>query len=102
MSHLVQLLLPLQDNDHRSFPEHQFKQIQQELKEKFGGVTAYTRSPAEGQWCNDGTVWKDDIVIYEVMVSDLEPLWWENYRQQLERRFGQDQLIIRALSMQRL
>jgi hypothetical protein len=48
--HLVQILLPLFDNDGVSLPRQLFARVRDELTEKFGGLTAFTRSPAEGVW----------------------------------------------------
>src|SRR4029078_11332648 len=42
--HLVQLLLPLYDNDGHRFDETAFAAVRQELTRRFGGVTAYMRS----------------------------------------------------------
>ena len=49
--HLVQLLLPLNDDKGRRFSAQAFRGLAQELTEKFGGVTSFTRTPAEGRWC---------------------------------------------------
>ena len=48
--HLVQLLLPLYDNEGRGFGETPFAAVREELTRRFGGVTAYMRSPATGLW----------------------------------------------------
>jgi hypothetical protein len=95
--HLVQLLLPLYDNEGNDFPRAQFEQVARELTTRFGGLTAYTRAPAEGRWRDggDGTT-RDEIIIYEVMTYPLDPGWWRDYRAELERRFAQDQILIRA------
>ena len=36
------------------------------------------------------------------MVESLDPAWWSGYRRELERRFEQDELVVRAQPMQRL
>jgi hypothetical protein len=101
--YLVQLLLPLYDNDGQAFQAEAFNEVRRELTEKFGGVTAYARAPARGLWKeDDGTVVRDEIVIYEVMVDDLDHDWWSSFREQLRQRFAQDELVIRALRMDRL
>ena len=98
--HLVQLLLPLYDNDGNGFPRAQFEQVARELTARFGGLTAYTRAPAEGRWRDggDGTT-RDEIIVYEVMTYPLDPGWWRDYREDLERRFSQDRIVIRAQSV---
>ena len=41
---------------------------------------------------------RDDIVIFEVMTTDLDHEWWTAFRKELEERFRQDELIVRALT----
>lgn len=58
------------------------------LTEKFGGVTAFLRSPAVGiSKENDDDVSRDDVVMFEVMVEELDESWWSEYREGLERAF---------------
>lgn len=101
--HLVQLLLPLYDNDGRPFPTSQYASVRAGLTERFGGLTAYTRAPAEGVW-NEGAgrAARDDIVVYEVMVDQLDRAWWGHFRADLERKFAQDELVARAVPVERL
>lgn len=101
--HLVQLLLPLYDNTGRAFPAAHFTTIRDELTEHFGGLTAYTRAPAQGLWHDaSGPTRRDDIVVYEVMTDMLDRAWWRAYRQALEQRFAQDELVIRSQVVERL
>lgn len=48
--YLIQLLVPLFDNNKQKFPVEYFNAIRDELAERFGGVTAFFRSPAVGLW----------------------------------------------------
>jgi hypothetical protein len=65
--HLVQLLLPLYDNAGAPFPRTQYERVTAELTGSFGGLTAYTRAPAEGLWSEQGEgTRRDDIVVYEM------------------------------------
>ena len=100
--HLVQLLLPLCDSAGAALPGELYDSVRRELVDRFGGLTAYTRAPAKGLWDDGREVEKDDIVVYEVMTEALEPAWWSQYRATLEQRFGQDELMIRALETRRL
>src|SRR5688500_11832651 len=100
--HLVQLLLPLEDSNGQPFPAAQFDQIAHELTERFGGVTAYARSPAEGRWKEGADTTHDDIVVIEVMVEELDRQWWAVLRKRLEADFRQDEIVIRAQPMERL
>ena len=95
---LVQILLPVRDNEGRPFGDQVFGPTRRELLERFGGVTAYQRAPAQGLWKTDeGEVARDEVVIFEVMVGDLDRAWWGGYRQTLETRFRQDVILIRAI-----
>jgi hypothetical protein len=77
--------------------------MRDELTAKFGGLTAYSRAPAEGLWAaGDGPPARDDIVVYEVMVEELDRQWWKQLRVDLERRFEQDEIVIRAEQIERL
>jgi hypothetical protein len=102
-AHLVQLLLPLERPDGARFPAALYRDVTRELTERFGGVTAYNRAPASGLWEeHPGKTEHDDIVVYEVMVDSLDAAWWSGYRRDLERRFEQDELVVRAQPMRRL
>ena len=100
--HLVQLLLPLKDPDGKPFPRSHYRRIREVLTERFGGLTAYTRAPAEGLWDVGDELEHDDIVVYEVMVPELDRAWWGDYRASLERQFDQDELVVRAQVIERL
>jgi hypothetical protein len=100
--HLVQLLLPLKDQDGKPFPRSHHRKIRELLTERFGGLTAYTRAPAEGLWDVGDEVALDDIVVYEVMVAELDRGWWTEFRKRLERDFDQDELVVRAQAIERL
>jgi hypothetical protein len=95
--HLIELLLPLYDNTGAALPRDRFLAVRAELTERFGGLTAFTRAPAEGLWKDDGErTQRDDIVIYEVMVESIDREWWGGYRTRLEKQFRQERIIIRA------
>ena len=101
--YLVQLLLPVYDNAGQPFPRSSYTAVGRELAERFGGLTAYTRAPAEGLWsAEDGKAARDDIVVYEVMVEHLDRAWWGQFRARLERRFAQQELVVRAQTIERL
>lgn len=101
--HLVQILLPLYDKGGVRFAQPLYDAVAHELTERFGGLTAYVRAPAAGLWQEgDGRTQRDDIVVYEVMADSLEPEWWAAYRAALEKRFDQDELVVRALETRRL
>ena len=99
--HLVQILLPIQARDGSPLPNAMFTRVRVELTEKFGGVTAYSRSPATGLWKNDDeTIERDQVIMVEVVVEVFDREWWMAYREQLEQRFGQEEVHARALAME--
>ena len=101
--HLIQLLLPVYDRSGTRFPQSHYDAVALELTERFGGLTAYVRAPAAGLWQEGtGRTQRDDIVVYEVMAEELDADWWSGYRRELERRFAQDELVVRAQEMRRL
>lgn len=96
--HLIQILLPLYDNTHHPFAVDKFEQVRKELVDRFGGLTAYVRSPATGLWRDTPfTAVRDEIVIYEIMTADLDLVWWAEYKEDLSLRFHQTKLVIRAM-----
>ena len=103
MVHLIEILLPLADNRGKPFAAGLHAQVRDELVEHFGGVTAFTRSPAEGLWqAGEVERKRDEIVILEVMADWLDRGWWRVYRAELERRFRQDEIVVRAREVELL
>ena len=104
MNYLIQVLLPVRDNDGWLFPDDEYGRVRRELSGRFGGLTAYTRVPAEGVWKpgRREPASRDDIVVFEVMAPDLDAAWWRGYRGELEARFRQGVVVVRALAMRLL
>jgi len=101
--YLVQVLLPLYDNQKHPFTQIEFDRVRNELTDAFGGITAYLRSPAVGAWKeSDDKISQDEIVVVEVMCRTLDRPWWANYRVELETRFRQVEVVVRATSVERL
>jgi hypothetical protein len=94
---LVEFLLPISDNEGSHFTKEQFDSVRRELTERFGGVTAFMRSPAVGLWEDDsGATRRDDLVTFEVMTETLDRVWWRDYREQLRKHFRQQEIVMRA------
>jgi hypothetical protein len=104
--HLVQLLLPLprgSGSPRAATYGTVYRALREELTSRFGGLTAYTRAPAEGAWRpEDGHTEHDDIVILEVVVDKLDRAWWRALRDRLERELAQEEVLVRAMEMERL
>jgi hypothetical protein len=102
-AYLVQVFLPLRDNDGRAFADDPHGLTRRELLDRFSGLTAYQRAPAHGLWKNeDGELARDEVVIFEVLVEALDRDWWRAYRDTLRERFRQDALLVRALPAETL
>jgi len=95
--HLIQILLPIYDNEGHEFPHDIYRAIGDELVARFSGLTAFTRAPAEGFWAPRGDEAKrDDIVVFEVMTETIDKQWWARYRAGLEKRLRQEAIVIRT------
>jgi hypothetical protein len=99
---LVEILLPLYDNEGRRFGAVEFDRVSEELTGRFGGVTTFRRAPGEGVWREDGGESRDRVVVFEVMAEELDRAWWREYRTVLERRFRQEKIVARATEFEEL
>lgn len=100
--YLVEILLPLSDNHGEPFPREHYREVSDELTERFGGLTSFTRTPADGRWLRGDRESRDDIIVIEVMTDVLHRRWWGDYRRALEERFRQEEIIIRTHPIERL
>lgn len=94
--HLVQILLPVFDQNGNRLPEAEYGRVRGELTQKFGGLTAFTSAPAEGVWRTEGRTDRDEIIVIEVMTEELDKPWWGHYRRKLEDHFRQESIVVRA------
>ena len=95
--YLLEIFLPLFDQQHRRFAHGMYERVERELVERFQGFTAYSRPSASGLWKEDRSeLQSDELVIYEVMTDNDDWSWWKRYRRSLEERFDQDQILIRS------
>jgi hypothetical protein len=100
---LIQIFLPVFDNQGQAFPKAAFDAVRVQLTDKFGGVTAFVHSPAEGLWESDeGAISRDRVVLFEVMAEAVDRNWWFDYRRFLEASFRQAEIMIRTLAAERL
>lgn len=100
--HLVEIFLPVADNEGRPFQPELYAEVEEELIASFGGVTSFTRAPARGVTREGGGKVRDEIVVLEVMTDVLDREWWRSYRHVLEGRFRQDEILIRVSEVIRL
>jgi hypothetical protein len=64
-------------------------------------VTAFLNSPGEGVWRESPKNFiKDDVVTFEVMSETLDRDWWNEYKEELEKGFGQEEIVIRKMQIE--
>ena len=101
--HLVQILLPLRKRDGADVPGEMFSEVRAELTQRFGGVTAYSRSPATGLWKRtEAEVERDQVIMVEVVVDAFDRDWWTQYRDRLAQRFDQEEIHARAIAIEQI
>lgn len=97
--HIIDILLPVA----KILPNRAvYDRVQRALTEKFGGVTTYSRAPAEGLWNSGDAVERDDIVVLEVMAENLERMWWTDFRRSLEKSLEEKEIVITCHAAERL
>ena len=102
-AYLVQILLPLRMREGSEVPSELFAEVRVELTQRFGGVTAYSRSPATGLWKRtEAEVERDQVIMIEVVVDMFDREWWSQYRDGLAKRFDQDEIHARAVAIERV
>jgi hypothetical protein len=94
--HLIEIFLPLSDNDGQPFGPDKYATVRKHLTEHFGGLTEFGRSPARGTTADGGKTVRDDIIVFEVMTEKLDKTWWSRYRLHLEEEFRQYEIVVRA------
>lgn len=95
--YLIQILLPTRGRN-GAIDHDACDRTREELAEMFHGVTAYTRTPAQGVWiAPDGDKERDDVVMVEVLAPGFDRDWWRAFGGRLAKRFDQDEIHIRAL-----
>ena len=103
MEHMVQILMPLQDHQGQPFPQAVLDEMRRDLMAHFSGVNMHLRAPAPSVWAApEGHDRHADVVIFEVMCERLDRCWWHDYRRHLESRFRQQEIIVRAVPVEKL
>ena len=97
---LIQLLLPTSAG---GGSDRAVADTRRELAERFGGLTAYVRTPAEGDWTSPaGVRERDTVVMVEVVATSFDRGWWRPYVARLATRFGEQAIHVRALPVELL
>ena len=96
----IDVYLPLDYNDGRPIPESKYVSLQQELLNRFGGVTSVQRQfPLQGVWRSGTDIYHDRVVVFSVMDfrggTQLECLrYLERLKARLKKRFDQLEVLI--------
>ena len=96
----IEIYLPLDYNDGRPIPESKYVSLQQDLLNRFGGVTSVQRQfPLQGVWQAGTHVYHDRVVVFSVMdfraVTQLECLrYLERLKGRLKKKFDQLEILI--------
>jgi hypothetical protein len=91
LAHASRGNFPAEDHDGRRFEPSRFAALRSDLTQRFEGVTR-----------EHGKTVHDNIIIFEVMVESLDRDWWACLRKNLENEFVQDEILIRAASVEKL
>lgn len=93
--YLFQILVPINPSaQNRSDSKNVLAQIEHELTERFGGVNAYTQSPAKGLWKRSKAITRDRIIVVEVMSRNRPLQWWKKHLRKLENRLKQEKIAV--------
>ena len=76
--------------------------MRHKLADHFGGVTAFLRAPAVGLWKEAEELNRDEVVMFEVLSKSLDQEWWRSYREALEDKFRQEEILVWAISITKL
>jgi hypothetical protein len=96
----IEIYLPLDHNDGRPIAESKFLAIQQELLNRYGGVTSTQRQfPLQGVWQSGTNIYHDRVVVFGVMAfreeSQMECLrYLEKLKVRLKKKFDQLEILI--------
>ena len=96
----IEVYLPLDFNDGRPIPESKYVSLQQELLNRFGGVTSVQRQfPLQGVWQSGTDIYHDRVVVFSVMdfreETQLECLrYLERLKGRLKKKLDQLEILI--------
>ncbi len=100
---LIQIFLPLYDNNKQRFDRSLYDDLRTQLKDQFGGVTFYRYTPAEGVWKDEtGKTNFDELIIAEVMIANINKEWWQQFKKLLEEIFKQEEILIRSIVFKKI
>lgn len=96
----IDIYLPLDYNDGRPIPESKYVSLQQELLNRFRGVTSVQRQfPLQGIWHAGTDIYHDQVVVFSIMnfrdETQLECLrYLKGLKNRLKKKFDQLEILI--------
>lgn len=98
----IQIYVPLFDNDGTEFSEEPFLNTQEELAEKFGGLSSQ-ESLISGIWRESGHVYHDKLRCLFVLVDNTEAnrRFLRDYKETLKKRFRQLEILMLGTPIER-
>lgn len=96
----IDIYLPLDYNDGRPIPEARYVSLQQELLNRFGGVTSIQRHfPLQGLWRSGPKILQDRVVVFTVMDfgsdNQFQSLrYLDRLKARLKKKFDQLEVLI--------
>src|SRR3954464_8591393 len=96
----IEIYLPLDYNDGQPIAESKYLSLQQELLNRFGGVTSVQRQfPLQGAWQADNHIYHDRVVVFSVMdfreSGQLQSLrYLQKLKERLKKKFDQLEILI--------
>ncbi len=96
----IEVYLPLDYNDGRPIAAAKFIPLEDELLERFGGVTSTQRLfPLRGLWQSGTQVFQDRVVVFSTMdfnaQTEFECIrYLESLKTRLKRKFDQLEILI--------
>ncbi len=100
--HLVQILIPLMTGQGQRLTKSWYGEFIDELTERFGGATSFSRVPGEGFWDGGNRTELDQIMVVEVMIERWDETYWLELKARLEKDLSQEEIIVRAWPMTKL
>jgi len=96
----IEIYLPLDYNDGRPIPESKYVSLQQQLLDRYGGVTSIQRQfPLQGAWQSGERIYHDRVVTFSMMDfrggTQIECLrYLERLKERLKKKFDQLEILI--------
>src|SRR6516164_4190095 len=96
----IDLYLPLDYNDGEPIPVSKYIALQQELLNRFGGVTSVQRQfPLQGIWQSGADIYHDRVVVFSVMdfreETQIECLrYLQRLKSRLKKKFDQLEILM--------